>query len=64
MNYLEAPLRRDLCYAPTSYEVSNPNNVTRKAAENYPLSAVFLAGLSAFGGLNTEAELLDAFGLK
>jgi len=56
MNYLAAPLRRDVRYAPTSYEVSKPNNVTQKAAENYPLSA--------FGGLNTEAELLDELVMK
>ncbi len=38
MNYLAAPLRRDLRYAPTSYGELNP--------------CLPLAGLSAFGGLN------------
>jgi len=34
MNYLAAQLRQDLCYAPTSYEVSKSNNVTQKALKN------------------------------
>jgi hypothetical protein len=43
MNYHAAPLRMDLRYAPTSYEVSKLNNVTQKAAGNYPLFTVFVA---------------------